>query len=227
MRQRHSYSRLLITRDLFETLMSTLKVLPRFREFVLLFGAKQDESEMAPPSLRYRTLTLHNTKRRLRCHTGFGKKYCSIVCQSLLIEAECAYGLRYAELNHRDVKRPWSIRQTAVYHQYITDDKSSTWIMISLSQKTQLRIDRYIKSSPNAADLSPFELHLIILDSALANWRPFIISLTESITQQVRSITYSVVASGTYFGSSQTEYLWLLSTERIRCRHLTSKSGSA
>ena len=54
--QRHSHSRLLVTRELFETLMSELHVLPRFKEFVLLFGAKFGENELEPPQLRFRRL---------------------------------------------------------------------------------------------------------------------------------------------------------------------------
>ena len=36
--------------------MSEFVVLPRFREFVLLFGAKHGENEIGPPQLRFRRL---------------------------------------------------------------------------------------------------------------------------------------------------------------------------
>ena len=45
-----------MTRELFETLMSEFHVLPRFKEFVLLFGAKFGEKELEPPQLRFRRL---------------------------------------------------------------------------------------------------------------------------------------------------------------------------
>ena len=57
--------------------------------------------------------------------------------------------------------------------------------MISASQKTELCLDRYVRSCSNLADLNPFEIHLMILDTALANWHSYIVYLTEQITAQV------------------------------------------
>ena len=108
---------------------------------------------------------------------------------SRLTNLEIAYGLRYAELNNRPVQDPWSIRQTAVYHKYKANDKSSSWVIIAASKRTETSLDRYIKSCEDIAQSNPFEVHLIVLDTALANWRPYIISLTERITQQVRPIS--------------------------------------
>ena len=99
--------------------------------------------------------------------------------------SELAYGLRYAELNNRDVNHPWSVRQTAVYHKFEVSSMASTWILISASQRAKLSIDRYVKSCREMSSMNPFEIHLIILDAALANWRPFIVGLTEDITLQV------------------------------------------
>jgi len=185
-RQRHSYSRLLLTRQLFDTLMANFKIVPRFKEFVLLFGARIAENEIGPPSFRSRTFSPQNALYGGQCSAGFGKET-DLRFGALLMSSECAYGLRYAELNHRDIQRPWSVRQTALYHRYDADKKSSTWVMIAPSQKVELRIERYIKSCDDVANHSPFEFHIIILDTVLANWRPFIIHLTESITKQVGS----------------------------------------
>ena len=70
--QKHSYSRLLITRELFEALMSEFVIFPRFREFVLLFGAKQSENEVGHPQLRCRRLTEGNTIAGHQGYGGFG-----------------------------------------------------------------------------------------------------------------------------------------------------------
>lgn len=105
--------------------------------------------------------------------------------ESLLTSPECAYALRYVELNHRKESNPWSVRQTAVYHRYKLDQRSSTWVLIATSVSAERHLDRYIKSSDSLATLNPFEIHLIILDTALANWRPYIVDLTEKITKQV------------------------------------------
>lgn len=70
--QRHSYSRLLINRDLFETLMSEFVILPRFKEFVLLFGAKHGENEVGPPQLRFRRLVKGGHSDSHQKYFGFG-----------------------------------------------------------------------------------------------------------------------------------------------------------
>lgn len=57
--------------------------------------------------------------------------------------------------------------------------------MISASKRAELCLDRYIKSSGNIPEPNPFEVHLVLLDTALANWRPYIVDLTERITRQV------------------------------------------
>ncbi|MCJ1379470.1 hypothetical protein MMC17_002571 [Xylographa soralifera] len=164
--QWHSYSRLRLTRELFEDMMSTFDVFHRFREFVLLFGNRSGENEIVPPQMRFRKLVEDiNDPLNASC-VGF----------------ECAYGLRYVELNNRmDTVEPWSIRQTVVYHKYSIQQQSSTWVFIAASKTAELRMDRYIKSVDTMVDSNPFEIHLIILDTALANWRPYVIYLTVKI----------------------------------------------
>lgn len=55
-RQRHSYSRLQITKDIFELLLKACHVFPRFNEYVIGFGRKSHETEVGPPPFRYRTI---------------------------------------------------------------------------------------------------------------------------------------------------------------------------
>ena len=104
---------------------------------------------------------------------------------SFLIYTECAYALRYVELNHRTPNNPWSIRQCAVYNKYKADKQSSSWVLISASSNALRNLDRYIKGAKNIYSLNPFEIHLILLDSALANWRLYMINITENISKQV------------------------------------------
>lgn len=185
--QRHTYSRLLINRELFETLMSEFNILPRFREFLLLFGAKHGESEIGPPQLRSRRIidTAENTMKK--AYGGFGILCFSSLQGCGLTRAELAYGLRYVELNNRNPAEPWSIRQTAIYHKFRAISKASTWVMVSASKRAEQCIDRYVKSCVDLSPLNPFEIHLIVLDTTLATWRPYIVSLTEKIRQQVIS----------------------------------------
>lgn len=166
--QRHSYSRLNITRELFEALISEFHIFPRFKEFVLLFGAKCREYEIGPPRMRFRPLFVNTTEPVQRRYAGF----------------ECAYGFRYVELNNRDRRKPWSVRQTAMYHKYQVKEGSSTWVIISASKAAKLGVERYIKDSQIPTALNPFDIHLILLDTALAKWRPYILYLTEQVKIQ-------------------------------------------
>ena len=109
----------------------------------------------------------------------------SLIIVAVLMYSEMAYGIRYIESNPRNVAGSWSIRQTAIYHKFRSNRRSSTWIMISASERTERCLDRYVKSCRDLASLSPFEIHLIVLDTALANWRPYIVGLTEKVTEMV------------------------------------------
>ena len=42
-----------------------------------------------------------------------------------------------------------------------------------------------MRESSDILESNPFEIHLIVLDNVLANWRPYIIYLTKKITEQV------------------------------------------
>ncbi|KAL8900753.1 MAG: hypothetical protein Q9192_000912 [Flavoplaca navasiana] len=163
--------RLSITRGLFDDLLRQFEIFPRFREFVLLFGAKHGENEIGPPHMRFRRLVPFGSSSR-----------------------ECAYGLRFVELNHRGTREPWSVRQTAIYHRYMLEGKASTWIMISPSVKIKASLNKYVSSSENLAALNPFEIHVILLDTALGNWRSYIIYLTEEVSKQTDRVLVASIS---------------------------------
>ena len=126
-------------------------------------------------------------KRKVVAGSGLDSVVKTLVAVlQLLILSECAYALRYVDLNRRDDSKPWSIRQTVIYHKYQSGNKSSTWVMVSPSEKTEVCLDGYIQKCGDMTLLNPFEIHLLVLDTLLANWRPYIVDLTERITQQVR-----------------------------------------
>ena len=58
--------------------------------------------------------------------------------------------------------------------------------MIAAPERTKSSLERYVASCTDLASLNPFEIHVLIFDSALANWRSYIIALTEKISLQVR-----------------------------------------
>ena len=168
-RQRHPNSRLLMCRELFEALMSTFDIFPRFKEFIGFFGFKQIEPGVGPPQMRFRAIATNDNDVKGRKNVGF----------------ECAYEIRYIEPNVHYINKPWRLRQTAVYHRFRLDERSSTWVVVSASSNTESSIDRYIKSEGDLMVLCPFEMHLLIVENALSSWRPYIVHLTEEINEQV------------------------------------------
>lgn len=73
LRQRHSYSRLQITRELFEQLLKSCHVFPRFNEYLIGFGLKNSESEVGPPALKFRPLCESYSNN----YHGFGASFTS------------------------------------------------------------------------------------------------------------------------------------------------------
>ena len=178
---------------MFDALMNELHIFPRFKDFIILFGHKLNDNEIGLPQLRFRQLKSIAVKPIEQCYAGFGMilswaKHASDWADRTLIE--CAYVLKYVDLNHRSEQKPWSMRQTAVYHKYAygQDVNTSTWMLVAVSERTKRSVGKYVEGSSDLATLNPFEIHVIILDTSLANWRLYIIYLTEQVTEQVRGV---------------------------------------
>ncbi|KAH7359966.1 hypothetical protein BKA66DRAFT_573713 [Pyrenochaeta sp. MPI-SDFR-AT-0127] len=178
LRQRHSHSRIQITKQIFEQLLQLCNVFPRFNEYLIGFGNKGSDSEVGPPPLKFRPLYT----ARSNLYRGF----------------ECSYILRYVEFTNRSEKRnPWSLRQFAIYHRYKPSEQSrcSTWILVGASQRTELRLDRYTRSIEDLIQANPFELHVIFLDTAIASWRPYLVHLTQLVTYQSNKALGTIMAA--------------------------------
>jgi hypothetical protein len=166
-RQRHSYSPLTITNELFDSLLLEKNVSPQFRDYVLYMGEREREVEVVPPKLRWRMVT---TPPVHGGHPTF----------------ECMYGLRFVELNGRgNTSQPtsrWSFRQTAVYCCFGAVPKGATWIFVTPSRLAQERLDGYA-SFTHETSVNPFEIHLVLLDTAMVNWRHYLVDLAAEIDQ--------------------------------------------
>ncbi|KAH8749439.1 hypothetical protein BGZ57DRAFT_861392 [Hyaloscypha finlandica] len=180
-RQKNSNSRLLISRGVFEALASSNQIFERFKEFVMSFGWKKREHDIGPPLCRFEA---DETGPRTRSPSNFGNY-------------ECAYGLRYVEKNgYGDKKEPWSVRQTAIYQKY--KDGMETWVFISASKQAETKAIEYIDrfGINRSSSTTPFDLHLILLEVALANWRWYIKSLVERTTEHSSRVIAATVGKG-------------------------------
>ena len=78
--QRHSLSRLNLTHRLFDALLSELRIFPRFKDFILLFGSKREDYEIGVPQLRFRRRFERIFGSQEPRYDGFGTNL--IECQS-------------------------------------------------------------------------------------------------------------------------------------------------
>ena len=62
---------------------------------------------------------------------------------------------------------------------------SSIWLLTSVSGLAQARIDKYIEAAGNVKQFDPFEVHLLLVDTAMANWRPYLVYMATDINEQV------------------------------------------
>lgn len=132
--------------------------------------------------MRFKPLAIEN---KGSISDGYGR-VSMMIRYSILIKPECAYVLRLAELNNRgDCERPWSIRQFAVYQKYVSISNSSTWIYLALTKRSEARLESYLRHEGEPGVNNPFETHLILLDTALANWRRYLGWLSAEITDRV------------------------------------------
>lgn len=167
-RQRNSYSSLKITLSLFETLLSLKHVSPKFKDHITYMGERKREVEIAPPKLRWR--------RSLAC------------CSSSISDTiECMYNLRYVELNGRgELDRPtsrWSLRQSAVHYSQPRLGSPGSWIFITLSHIAESRLSDCLPRYRTESVCGAFGVHLLIHDTAIANWRPYLIDLATEVDQ--------------------------------------------
>ncbi|TVY81366.1 Serine/threonine-protein kinase dkf-1 [Lachnellula suecica] len=181
--QRHSYSRLYISREIFEQLLDKYAIFDRIWDFVLPFSFKTRESDIGHAPFRFRQSESILNKTSMRLGTF-----------------ECAYGFRYVELNHRKGLvspesldyDPWSVRQMAVYQQYNSSMDRLTFVLIAPSKKARERLHAAVRRSIDSKRcLNAFDLHRILISTLHENWRLYIRSLDKLLTEQASDCVIS------------------------------------
>jgi len=153
-------------------MMERIRVCPRFKEFVMSFGAKTNEYDYSTPACKIRTSS-----------TSSPLSYPSGVAENLQ-RLECLYGFRYAASTNDD--DPWSMRQIAVYQNYDFSARKVVWTVVGASQPAEkLLRTRMETSSDKPSIVDVFSLHASLLDMSLADWRRFLWDLTEKVQKVV------------------------------------------
>jgi Mg2+ and Co2+ transporter CorA len=160
-RQLFSWSPLLITSSLFSELIRLMHISPQLKRYIIYFGVREREVEVSPPALRFWPLLSSQT-----CDDG---------------SHECMYGIRFADRNGRggsdEPSSQWSLRQSAIVCRFCPSDEGATWLFITASQIMQQRLNAYVAENQELNDSDPFKLHILVIDTAISSWRPYLIDL--------------------------------------------------
>ncbi|MCJ1423434.1 hypothetical protein MMC29_001317 [Sticta canariensis] len=115
-----------------------------------------------------------DTLRAFGERTGFEEDtHSEIAFQGNESSSESVYLIKHAERHGRkELKNPWSIRQMGVYHK-VDNKNGDTFLILNPSNSYRRRLKRVPKSSV----LEPWEIHMMLLTSAMQNWRGCITSL--------------------------------------------------
>ncbi|KAF2183924.1 hypothetical protein K469DRAFT_710295 [Zopfia rhizophila CBS 207.26] len=115
-------------------------------------------------------------------------------------EMRLCFNLRSVEESPRQVGLPWSIRQTAVYHTFDFETGKSVWITVKGSQDIKKRISNLVKpwnSSTYGSIADAFEaslnVHLLICNWSLENWRWYINDLERDVHSSTQMALSTVV----------------------------------
>jgi len=94
------------------------------------------------------------------------------------------------EENGRNVGDPWSLRQTAVYHQFHQKDGRSCWIILQIATGMRVRFEQALsdKRYRNRRDgVDPVRLHLGFLSAMASNWARYLECLQAQLAELVSS----------------------------------------
>ncbi|KAI9861844.1 MAG: hypothetical protein M1824_001955 [Vezdaea acicularis] len=99
---------------------------------------------------------------------------------------ECCYSLRYMEENGRGVGDPWSLRQTAVYHQFHQKNGQSCWIILQIATGMRTRLEQALadKMYRNRRDgVDQVRLHVDFLSAMASNWALYLEYLHDQLSK--------------------------------------------
>ncbi|KAK0929617.1 hypothetical protein LTR48_005638 [Friedmanniomyces endolithicus] len=157
--QEYSWGRLKVTSLLFSEIMRRWRVCPGFLDIVGAYGVKTNEDE--------------------RVFYGWqesGGKH------------ELCYNVPHVERHGRDLRDPWSMRQTALWHQHSLNTDPARWIMLNVSTSTRTALDRFVASGNSQC--CGLALHAHLLAALGRNWTAYIEDLTVALLEQDNKASY-------------------------------------
>lgn len=158
---------------------------------IYAFGQKQVQTSIGPPLFQWTSenldrdlyslgMCLHNIDLAENANVLFPEADLS----------ECAYCLRYVELNGRtNTAEPWSLRQIGVYQRH-NESRGMTWIFVATRDWMEQDIASFIqKAGKSKKTIEPQELHCILVNQSLAGWAWYLEDLSGRVKHQVSYTT--------------------------------------
>lgn len=148
-------------------------------------------------------ISLHNHPIPMGVNsTVRGRPGKTFVYERLLTKSiEFCYNLRYMEENGRKKGDPWSLRQTAVYHQIDLKNGRSCWILLQASNDIRVRLDRGLYGKvqgSNNVGVDPVLLHVGFVSAMACNWSKYIEHLHMELADLVSGIRYFLFAKSSF-----------------------------
>ncbi|OQU98395.1 hypothetical protein CLAIMM_04189 [Cladophialophora immunda] len=160
-RKRNSYAALSISSEFFGHLCEEISIPRMFRDYILYFGRRLYEVEIAPPPFSLEA---------------------SITVKSP--EWEAMGVIRFMEDNGKvNVLNPserWSIRQTALFSRLDRQRARAVWVFVSLSRSTEALLDDVWASAEHQMQFPWWTLHTLYFYAA-CNWRPYVVALMHEV----------------------------------------------
>ncbi len=99
------------------------------------------------------------------------------------------YILKYPEQTNRAIDEPWSIRQTAFYHQRRLSDQKSTFILISPYQNTKgenALVELFQRAAGDDQWARPIsKVNHTLFDAYISGWRRYMAHYEEELEELV------------------------------------------
>ncbi|KIX94451.1 uncharacterized protein Z520_09837 [Fonsecaea multimorphosa CBS 102226] len=160
-RKRNSYSALSISSELFGHLCEEISIPQTFRDYILYFGRRLYEVEIAPPPFNFEA-------------PGTIK----------FSEWEAMGVIRFVEENGRvsslAPSEGWSIRQTAIFSRFDQQRSRAVWLFVALSTSTEALLDDLWASAEQETQCPWRTLHTLY-SYAACNWRPYVVALVHEV----------------------------------------------
>ncbi|KAL2839735.1 hypothetical protein BJY01DRAFT_250335 [Aspergillus pseudoustus] len=176
--QEYSWGRLRITEAAFQLLTrSLLNPFPPFLELVGTFGFRTSAQE----------------------RPFHGWRGCALTSGCQAETHEICYNIQYVEKHGRQIKDPWSLRQTGVYHQRCPREGKSRWVLLNPSTALRSEITEigiHPGGRPLEADtMHLWALHAHILHKLGSNWTEYVEYLASELADQNDKACHSSIDS--------------------------------